>query len=119
MSDQRREPRKKVMAFTPVYGLRPRTLMGYLVDLTTEGARVEGETPVELNKLITLAIEFPIGMPEIPPSPFTISAQAVRCGRDESPQFYSIGFKFTGITPEQARIIEAIINRYAFRNEYP
>jgi hypothetical protein len=117
MSDQRKETRKKLMAFTPVYGLLPRILLGYLVDLTAEGARVEGETPVEINKKFELAIEFPGDLPEITIYPFTISAIAVRCGQEEGLQFYSIGFKFTGITPEQARIIEAIIARYAFRNE--
>ena len=119
MSDQRKETRKKLIAFTPVYGLRPKTLLGYLVDLTMSGARVEGEKPVEVNKQFELAIEFPGDLPEITIYPFTISAIAVRCVQDEGPQFYSIGFKFTGITAEQTRIIEAIIARYAFRNEYP
>jgi hypothetical protein len=117
MSDQRKEARKKLIAFTPVYGLGPKVLLGYLVDLTIRGTKVEGEHPAEINKLITLAIEFPSGLPEIPPSPFMISARVTRCNRTESPQYYNIGFEFTGITPEQARIIEAIINRYAFRPE--
>jgi hypothetical protein len=117
MSDQRKEPRKKLIAFTLVYGRRPKILLGYLVDLTMSGARVEGEHSVEVNKQFELAIDFPGGLPEIPPSPFTISARVARCAPDETPRYYNIGFEFTDMTPEQSKVIEAIIHRYAFHKE--
>ena len=45
MSDKRKEERKSLMTFTPVYGLHPKTLLGYAEDLTVHGAMVVGEKP--------------------------------------------------------------------------
>lgn len=115
MFDHRKEARKKMIAFVPVYSLQLNVLLGYLVDLTVHGAKVEGEHPVRVNQRITLGIEFPENMPEALPSPFTISARVVRCNLDEDSQNYSMGFEFTGITSKQKKAVEAIIQRYAFR----
>ena len=117
MFDHRKEARKKVIKFTPVYQLQPKTLLGYLVDLNLHGAQVEGERAAEINQQLTLSIEFPADLPEVPSAPFTILARVARCVRGESPTFYNLGFEFTEITPEQTRIIEAIVNRYAFGKE--
>jgi hypothetical protein len=115
MFDHRKEARKKLTAFTPVYSMQPKTLLGYLVDLTMHGAKVEGEHPLLVNQRITLGIEFSGDLPEVVPTPFTISARVARCSQEESAQYYNIGFQFTGITSRQAKTIEAIIQRYAFR----
>ena len=117
MSDQRKETRKKLTAFTLVYELRPRALLGYLIDLTMGGAQVEGEHAMEVNKALTLAIEFPSGLPEIPDFPFTISARVARCNKDESAHYYKIGLAFVEVTPEQAKVIEAMTGRYTFQRE--
>ena len=118
MSDQRKEARKKLIKFTPVYKLKPQSLLGYLVDLTPGGAKVEGEKPMEVNQQVTLMIEFPADLPEVPLAPFTIAARVARCApSDEGPTFFNLGFAFTDITPEQTMVIEAIIERYAFHHE--
>jgi hypothetical protein len=117
MLDHRKEARKKVIRFTPVYKLQPKTLLGYLVDLNLRGAKVEGERAAEINQQVTLSIEFPSDLPEVPSAPFTIPARVARCVSGEGPTFYNLGFEFTDITPEQTRIIEAIIRRYAFGKE--
>ncbi|MEW5938869.1 MAG: PilZ domain-containing protein [Chloroflexota bacterium] len=117
MPDQRREARKKLIAFTPVYKLDPKVLLGYLVDLTPHGAKVEGERAVEVNQRVGLAIEFPDGMSTAPGAPFSVAARVTRCAPGKSPRYFDIGFEFTDPTPEQAKVIEAIIERYAFRRE--
>ena len=114
MLDQRKEARKKLIAFTPVYKLNPKVLLGYLVDLTPHGAKVEGERAMEVNQQATLAIEFPSDISEVLLSPFTINARVARCVQGETPRYFNIGVEFIGVTPEQTRIIEAIIERYAF-----
>jgi hypothetical protein len=49
MNNQRKESRKKFMAFTPVYDLNHKLLLGYIGDLTMKGAMVVGEKSVEVG----------------------------------------------------------------------
>lgn len=114
MLDKRKDPRKKLMAFTPVYILKPKTLIGYLEDLTVHGARVVGDVSLEADKLVTLMIEIPKDTASLPPEPFTIQARVARSGQDEA-KYANIGFEFVDVTPEQNRILEAVIDRYEFK----
>jgi hypothetical protein len=113
MLDKRKELRKKLMAFTPVYSLNPRTLLGYLEDLTVHGARVVGGISLEEGKVLNLSIEFQEGIPNIPDHPFIIRARVARIHTDES-LFENLGFEFMDVTDEQSKVLEAVINRYEF-----
>jgi len=114
MFDKRKDPRKKLMAFTPVYTLKPKALLGYLEDLTVHGARVVGDVPLEADKLVTLMIEIPKDTVSLPPEPFTIQARVARASKDEA-RYENLGFEFVDVTPEQTRILEAVIQRYEFK----
>jgi hypothetical protein len=114
--DNRKESRKKLMAFTPVYDLLHKTLLGYVGDLTLQGVMVIGEKPVELNKHFTLGIEFPKSLPELPAMRVVIPARAAWCRQDDSPQYFTIGFEFIDVSPANTMEIEAILERYQFRN---
>lgn len=114
MFDKRKETRKKLTAFTPVYALKPKTLIGYLEDLTLRGARVVGSIPLEADKVLTLAIDFPKDTASLPPEPFTIQARVARSGKDEA-EYANLGFEFIDVTDEQTRILEAVIERYEFK----
>jgi len=115
MSVQRKESRKKLMAFTPVYELLHKTLLGYVGDLTPQGVMVIGEKAVEAGKQLTLGIDFPESLPEMPARRISISARAAWCRNDDSPHYFNIGFEFVDVSLENARIIEAILERYQFR----
>ena len=115
MNNQRKESRKKLVAFTPVYDLLHKALIGYIGDLTPQGVMVIGEKPVEINKHLTLGIEFPDNESELLTMRVSISARAAWCRQDESPQYFNIGFEFIDVSSENGMIIEAILNRYQFR----
>lgn len=118
MDNRRKEPRKKVVAFTPVYQMKPLgqgPLLGYLGDLTLQGALVIGEKTLEVGQPITLGIEFPDRLPGVAETRMTIPAHVARCVQEEDSPDYRIGFEFTGPTPEQIRIIEALLERYSYR----
>jgi len=91
-------------------------LLGYVGDLTLQGVMVIGEKPLEAGKHLTLGIEFPESLPEMPATRVAISARAAWCRQDESPQYFNIGFEFSDISPENAKIIESILERYQFRS---
>jgi hypothetical protein len=114
MSDHRKESRKKLMAFTPVYDLLRKTLLGYVGDLTPQGVMVVGEKMVEINKRLTLGIDFPESLPEMPAVRLVVSARAAWCRVSDGPQF-NIGFEFMDASPENVRVIEAVMRRYQFR----
>ena len=114
MKERRTEGREKLSAFIPVYYLHPRTLLGYLADLTLHGVMVTGERPVEINKRGLLEIVFPNNLPDIDPKRMTIPSRAAWCRPDQSPHYYNIGFEFTEVTPEHTRLLNAILIRYHF-----
>ena len=115
MSERRKETREKMTAFTPVYDQHPRTLLGYLADLTPHGALVSGEKPLQVDREGILGIEFPEHLIDISPAHITIPARVVRCRQDEiNPAYYNIGFEFVEVKPENAKVIEAILKRYHF-----
>jgi hypothetical protein len=116
-SDRRKESRKKLMAFTPVYDRDKGVLIGYIRDLTLQGVLVIGEKILDVNQQLTLAIELPGGLPEIKATRMTIPARVVRCMTGEGPQTYEIGFEFTDATPENLRIIQALLDRYHFHHK--
>jgi len=118
LNDRRKEPRKKLMAFTPVYEKPKGTLLGYIRDLTLQGVLVIGEKKLDVNKQTTLAIELPGGLPNvnITPTLLTVSARVARCEVDESSQIYKLGFEFIDLEPEQTEVIEALLKRYHFRH---
>ena len=119
MSDQRKEIRKKLIAFTPVYDTNQKALLGYVRNLSLLGLMVVGEKTVEINTDRLLKIEFPNDLPDLTSTQVTIPARAVWCRQDEGLKYYNIGFEFPLVTPEHAAIFEAIMARYQFRKDIP
>lgn len=113
--DRRRETRRRLTAFTPVYDLHPRTLLGYLGDLTLRGAMVVGTNLTTIGKETELEISFPSDLPDVRTFKVTIPARVAWCRQDESPQYYNIGLEFLEISPENAELFEQILARYHFR----
>jgi hypothetical protein len=115
LNNRRVEPRRKLMAFTPVYDLHPRFLMGYLGDMTLKGALIIGTNLVTVNKETTLEIQFPGDSPDVPVLKAILPARIAWCRQDESPQYYNIGVQFTEVTPANEDLLVRILERYHFR----
>ena len=114
--ERRKEPRKTVMKFTPVYDADKGKLLGYLRDLTLKGALVIGEKTLEVDNQLTLKFKLPEDLPDITAKHLIISARVARCIKDESPNSYKLGFEFQNVSTEHAKIIGAILVRYHFRH---
>lgn len=118
MNERRKEERKNLMAYTPVYDLYTGTLFGHLGDLSFYGLMVIGDKPATEGAEITLAIELP-DLPKIMSKRITLPARVVWVKPDISPEFYNIGFEFKQVTEEQKLVIAAIIENYEFRRDAP
>src|SRR5512138_862847 len=114
--DRRRETRRRLTAFTPVYDLHPRTLLGYLGDLTLRGAMVIGTNLTTINKETELEIEFPSELPSVPVLRTIVPARIAWCRPDEYPQYYNIGVEFLEVNPENMELFEQMLERYHFRH---
>jgi hypothetical protein len=111
MSEQRREERKKLITFTAVHDFRKSTLLGYLGDLTLQGAMLVGSRPVEVNKTLTLEINFP-ETPETPATRATLRARVAWCRHEEQYDYYNTGVEFLELTDQNKALIAAILKRY-------
>jgi len=114
LDDRRKETRRRFSAFTPVYDLYPRTLLGYLGDLNLKGALIIGKKLTTINKETILEIIFPGELADITVVPVTIPARIAWCKADERTQSYSIGVEFTELTPLHKELIQQILKRYHF-----
>ncbi|HUE97775.1 MAG TPA: PilZ domain-containing protein [Anaerolineales bacterium] len=115
MSNRRQETRRRFTAFTPVYDLHPRVLLGYLGNLNLRGALLIGTNLTTINKETILEIIFPNELAEISVIPVTIPARIAWCRPDERPQSYNIGVEFTEMTSFHKELIQQILERYHFR----
>ena len=116
MSDRRKETRRRLTTFTPVYDLHPRVLLGYLGDLTLRGALVIGTNMTTINKETALEIKFPGELAGERALLLTIPARIAWCRPDENPKYFNIGVEFIEVTPEKEELLQQILARYHFRH---
>ena len=114
MDDRRKETRRRFSAFTPVYDVYPRTLLGFLGDLNMRGALIIGKNLTTVNKETILEIIFPGELADITVVPVNIPARIAWCRADEASKSYGIGVEFTELTPVHKDIIQQILKRYHF-----
>jgi hypothetical protein len=115
MDNRRRETRRRFTAFSPVYDLYPRTLLGYLGDLNLRGALIIGKNLTTINKETVLEIIFPGEIADLTVVPVTIPARIAWCRADEQSKSYNIGIEFTELTPLHKDLFQQILERYHFR----
>ena len=118
MSKLRMEKRRKVMTFTPVYDLHANRLLGYLGDLTLKGGLLVSEGPVEIDRTLTLAIEFR-KTSEKPGTRITIPARVAWCKLEDHRTYYNTGLEFQEMSEQNKKVIDAILKKYQFSREMP
>ena len=106
------------MAYTQVFDLYSGHQLGYLGDLTLQGAMVIGDKAMQENTELTLAIELP-ELPEVSAMRITLPVRVAWCQQDLSPEYFNVGFEFKEVSADQKKLIQAIIDRYEFRRDTP
>ncbi|MEP6894072.1 MAG: PilZ domain-containing protein [Chloroflexota bacterium] len=117
MNEHRKEERKKLTVFTPVHDVQKDTLLGYIADLTSNGALLIGERPAEVDMQITLAIDFP-ETPESHGSREVIPARVAWCKREPDAWYYDTGVEFHDINQHSKVILDSILGGYQNRQKY-
>ena len=116
MTDQRKTERVKAMIFTAVYDQHGHILLGFLGDLTPQGAMIVGEKQVETGRDLTLSIEFQ-GATEVPGGRLVIPARVAHCDVDKDTAYYHTGFEFLEVADDEKEIIKELVARYKFSND--
>lgn len=113
--DRRKEARELVVEFTLVYDSKKGKLLGYLRDLTMNGAQINGSKKLEEGTIVSLSIELPNDLPGVRAKELRVSAKVARCIMvNENPPGYAIGFEFTDINSEESEVLEKLLKRYYF-----
>ena len=118
MSDygnRRTEARKNMTRFILVHDAKRGELLGYLRDLTPNGARITGEKTQEVNRKISLSIEIPDDIRDRRAKTLNITSEVKRCVQvTENPNSYEIGFEFIALRSDQKECIDKFLARYHF-----
>jgi len=118
MKEQRKSERIKAVTFTTVYERKGHVLLGFLGDLTLQGAMVMGEKPIKTNRDIDLEIEFR-GVAEIPGGRLMIPVHVAWAKLDEETGYHHTGFEFLSVSDEIKQTIELVVEKYRFDLNLP
>jgi len=115
MRERRKIKRRHILFYSRVFNRQTGELIGYLGDLTTEGAMVISEEPLEINVTYRLRLDLPEDLYN--KTILGFNAHSVWCKPDVDPNFFNTGFKFIDIATQDQEIIQRIIADYKFREE--
>ena len=116
MDERRKLPRKYLIIYSRVFERTMGKLLGYLADLSLEGAMIITEDAMAEGA--TLDLRFDLPDPKVfEASVLNLTARVARCNTDISPAFYNVGLEFQGVTDRDKRILEKMMEVYEFRRE--
>jgi hypothetical protein len=102
------------MFYSRIFDRATGVLLGYLSDITPEGAMVISEEPIKANTVYRLVMDLPEDV--FGKQHLTFTANCVWCKPDVNPNFYMSGFHLETIAVEDIQIIQRIIEDYGFRD---
>jgi hypothetical protein len=111
MDNRRRQHRKYLTYFSQVSDRESGMMLGYLVDLTTGGALMIGNYPLDINVIYQLRVELPDGFDS--QTEMTFDAKAVWVQPDVEPEFYRIGLQLIEIEPRDLVLLEKLLTKYS------
>jgi hypothetical protein len=114
MEERRKVKRKYLMFYSRVFDRNSGKLLGYLSDLTQDGAMVISEDPIETGLVMRLCMDLPEGY--FTRERLNFEAKSVWCKPDIDPKFYNTGFQLINPNREDIDIIQWIIQEYGFRD---
>jgi hypothetical protein len=113
MVERRKHPRKDLLLFASVFDTENDRIIGTLLNITLDGAMVLTENKIDSNKVMELHIKLPENFVNKDELVFTASSRW--CAPDINPEFFDVGYQFAHVTEEDAKIIQAIIEKYGFK----
>jgi hypothetical protein len=116
MEERRKTNRRDLMFYSRVNDRITGQPVGNLLNITTGGAMILCEKPVDPQDVMELRIELPDGISV--KSELIIPAISLWHQPDINPEFYDVGFMFQKVTPADQEIIQVLVEEYGFRQQY-
>ena len=113
MQERRKYPRKDLLLFANVYDSRSGRIIGTLLNITLEGAMVLSEQQIDSDNVMELHIKLPDNF--VQKNELVFTANSRWCAPDINPEFFDVGYQFANVSDEDGRIIQAIIEKYGFK----
>jgi hypothetical protein len=113
MQERRKYPRKDLLLFANVYESKSGRIIGTLLNITLEGAMVLSEDKIDSDKNMELHIKLPENF--VQKKELIFVANSRWCAPDINPEFFDVGYQFANVTEEDGQIIQAIIDKYGFK----
>lgn len=110
MENRRKESRKYLKYFSRVTDRESGILLGYLVDMTTGGALLIGDYPLEANTLLDMRVDLPEG--KFDREHLDLKALAVWCQPDSDPELYRTGLRLVEVDPGVFLILGRLLSAY-------
>ncbi|MEW5872550.1 MAG: PilZ domain-containing protein [Chloroflexota bacterium] len=110
MEERRKRNRKQLRFFTRVIDSHTGRFLGYLANLTMDGAMMISHRP--LNK--DTVLHFQIDLPEnyAPQSQLGLHAKAIWSQPDTDPEFYKVGLKLSELTPQETDTLGRLLDEF-------
>jgi hypothetical protein len=115
-AERRKLERKYLIVYSRVFDRRKGNVIGYLGDLTPQGAMIIGEHRIEPGTMMDLRMDLPEQL-ELRHDHLDLGARTIWCEPDVDPRFVNVGFHFSELTDEEIRVIELLMSLYEFRHE--
>ncbi len=119
MEDQRVLERWNLSDYVEVYDRNTERFIGHVVDISTDGMRVFGESPVQIETTSTFPIELKLSGSAEGSDMVQLYAAGVWCEEDPDPElveFFNTGFTFLSLSAENYQKIEQLISDSSFRD---
>lgn len=110
MDERRRKERRLLTYFSRVVDRTNDHLLGYLVDMTTDGALIIGILPLKINDTFSLRIDLPDTYRD--QKQLDLEAKAVWCSPDDDPDLYRTGLQILHVNPNDKELLERLIRDY-------
>ena len=114
MEDRRKQPRSHLAFFTRLFDRHNGELLGYLANLTPEGAMLICDLPLAVGRTHRLYMdltEVDFGKPHL-----EFDGECLWCRPDEiDPRTYNAGFRLSGLDAQDISIIQRIVNEHSLR----
>ena len=116
MDERRNLPRKYLIIYSRVFERTMGKLLGYLADLSLDGAMIISEDKIKEGTMLDLRFDLPD--PKVfDANTLNLSARVARCHPDISPAFFNIGLEFQEVTDKDKKVLEQMMEMYEFRRE--
>jgi hypothetical protein len=114
MRDKRNLKRRHLIYYLHIQERASGNLIGYLVDISTEGIMIMSEHPIEVGTVLELKIMLESEMSAKQYLYFDV--KTLRSEKSINGSTYDVGCKLLNLSPEDFREIEMIIDELGFRD---